>query len=434
MDKLIIGLDISQGSAAAFFYRGQLPNNLRDFYESSNFVRHLRILPQSHHSITLIRRMKPYRVVFETTGRYSVWWRQRFAENRIPYEIANQSLLAASRRYIAGSDNKDDAFDGLLLTKFFWDKFVNSFDRRCWLRKQEPEIVQLRRLLLDLKGSNKKINQTKNSLKANLASEWPEVSKISSKIIANPTSLDALPAFYAWLADWREYGTWELARHLETRWNRQAEIDHAQLSPQTRDLARIVCIFSNQKVRLQEEVSSILSASQFAPYHQIFEEFAFDMSCRGWLLARIFPFEQFLAEDGQAVVSYSGPKKTKKHRSKRRFKQALGLGSSTFQSGQSSSQSKNQGSAEARSALWLYFSRQIEFHFDRQGALHLGKTRAADGPMRRAEEYWLQRAYDRLPSGQLQKRAGKTLIAARNATVRKIAELLFSALLAGLGA
>ena len=432
-NKLIAGLDISQGSATAFFYRGELPNNLRDFYESHKFTRHLRILPQNRKTITLIRRMKPHRVVFEITGRYSIWWRRQFDEAGIPYEIANQSLLAATRRYVASSDNKDDAFDSLLLVKFFWDKFINNFDRRCWLRKQEPEIFRLRRLLLDIKGANKKINQTKNSLKANLASEWPEVSRVNSRI-HTPSSSDALPAFYAWLADWREYGDWELARHLATRWDRQSQADHAQVSSQTKDLARIVCILSSQKSSLQVKVAEILADERFAAYHRIFDEFAFDTSCRGWLLARIFPFEQILDGDGRAIVSYSGPGKTKKHRSKRRFKQILGLGNSTFQSGKLSAHSRNQGSAEARSALWLYFSRQIEFRFARNGDLHLGRSRATDGPRRRIEEYWLQRAYDRLPSGQLQKRAGKSLVAARNATVRKIAELLFSALLAGLGA
>ena len=432
MDKLIIGLDISQGSAAAFFYRGELPNNLRGFYESSNFARHLRILPQSRRSITLLRRMRPYRVVLETTGRYSIWWRRQLDENGITYEVANQALLAATRRYVAGSDNKDDAFDSLLLVKFFWDKFISDFDRRCWLRKQDSEIVRLRRLLLDVKSCNKKINQTKNSLKANLASEWPEMARISSRII-NPSTPDALPAFYAWLAEWKEYGAWELAQHLETRWDRRAEADRAQVSVQTRDLARIVCIFSNQKARLQTEVAELLADERFVPYHRIFDGFAFDVGCRAWLLARIYPFEQFLDADGRAITSYSGSGKTKKHRSKRRFKQVLGLGNSTFQSGQSSSQSKNQGSAEARSALWLYFSR-IEFHFDKQGTLYPGRSRAADGPRRRIEEYWLQRAYVRLPSGQLQKRDGKTLIAARNATVRKVAEVLFSALLGAFGA
>lgn len=427
-NRLIIGLDISQGSATAFFYRGELPTNLRDFYEFGDLARHLRVLPQNRRSIALIRRLKPYRVILETTGRYSIWWRHQFDENGIIYEIANQSMLAATRRYVASSDNKDDAFDSLLLVKFFWDKFVSDFDRRCWLRKQDPLIARLRRLLLDVKGCNKKINQTKNSLKANLASEWPEVSRISSKIASSAP--DALPAFWAWLGDWDKYGNWELAQHLRTRWDRRSVSDLAQISDQTRNLARIVCLFSHQKAGLQAEVAGILADTRFTLYHEVFNEFAFDVGCRAWLLARIYPFEQFLDTEGRAIVSYSGSGKTKKHRSKRRFKQVLGLGNSVFQSGQSVFQTRNQGSAEARSALWLYFSRQIEFLFDKEGLLHLGKSRAESGPRRQIEDYWLRRAYEKLPSGAMRKREGKTLIAARNATVRKIAEVLFSLLLA----
>jgi len=45
--------------------------------------------------------------------------------------------------------------------------------------------------------------------------------------------------------------------------------------------------------------------------------------------------------------------------------------------------------------------------------------------IRRILEYWLNRAYQLLPDGSLQKLSGKALYAARGATMRKVAAMIY---------
>ncbi|MBK4732574.1 hypothetical protein JJD41_22290 [Oxynema sp. CENA135] len=90
------------------------------------------------------------------------------------------------------------------------------------------------------------------------------------------------------------------------------------------------------------------------------------------------------------------------------------------------------GSSDARSAIWLHLNTAYEMCLSQSGNRRKN-IRFTDEPVRaKIEEYFISRAYE--PEGKgLKKKKGDALRAARNATCRKIAELVFSELLKDLG-
>jgi hypothetical protein len=88
----------------------------------------------------------------------------------------------------------------------------------------------------------------------------------------------------------------------------------------TRHLAGTVCDLHNIEAELELKSIELLGDSLFVSYHRVFDRFVFGYRERGWILYRIYPFEDLLCL----------PKK----RALRRFRQACGLGKVEKSSGQ----------------------------------------------------------------------------------------------------
>jgi hypothetical protein len=147
------------------------------------------------------------------------------------------------------------------------------------------------------------------------------------------------------------------------------------------------------------------------------------------LLCRIYPFEGFLSEQGTQIVDYTKGstrrgKLTKKPRSLRRFKQALGVGRIQKSSGDSQRSSRNTGSSELRGILWTYVFCRIETSFDRQGRTK-NRPQFASPVIEEIRDYFAFKAFPETPGSERVKACGRKLADARNATCRKVAELLF---------
>ena len=80
----------------------------------------------------------------------------------------------------------------------------------------------------------------------------------------------------------------------------------------------------------------------------------------------------------------------------------------------------------ARTMLWLFVNSKFEMNTTKTGKVRhdLPNTRA----MNTLLAYWLVRAYRKLESGKREKHSGKELYAARAATMRRVAGLLYSEL------
>jgi len=81
----------------------------------------------------------------------------------------------------------------------------------------------------------------------------------------------------------------------------------------------------------------------------------------------------------------------------------------------------------ARSIMWLYVNNKFEMSLKENGKFN--KKFVETPTVHRILEYWLNRAYLLLPDGSLQKLNGKALYAARGATMRKVAAMIYSELL-----
>ncbi len=441
---LVIGIDVSASWVDLFCFHGQVPGSIRSFYESADFEKHHSQWPMGMEVVRHILELQPVAVVLEPTGSYSKYLCEKFTEYGIPYLLADQTLIKQTRKGLAGTDNKDDAFDAILLQDLYWDKWEGRrYDRRYWVEDRPEIIKQLKAKLDEIKTAQKKANQSINTIKQRLAAgEWLEKSTAVSKRTRDPYNPNRPPSLYQWLAGWSDgnHGDWEPENKIglgkiKAAYQRATERGEArEISTTTRELARMICICHRLEMLSRAEVETLLKQPCFKIYHQVFDDFGFDLKERAWILTRIYPFSKFLDEDGGSIINYkrknSNGNRSKQHRSKRRFRQSLGLGRVDKHSGSSVRGGSNlKGSADARGVLWYWVKRELEMKRGHDGKFNqpIAQRRNGGLALLLLDWYWLKRAYEVLTDGRLKKIANA--VDARNATTRKVADLLFSELL-----
>ncbi len=170
----------------------------------------------------------------------------------------------------------------------------------------------------------------------------------------------------------------------------------------TRHLAGTVCDLHNIEAELELKLIELLGDSLFVSYHRVFDRFVFGYRERGWILSRIYPFEDLLCL----------PKK----RALRRFRQACGLGKVENSSGQVRAGSGGgnwTGCANTRSTLGTYVNCRMEPQKLK------GQSYTAVQLERR--KYFVGRAFE---ADGTKKRGGR-LADARNASCHKLADMVF---------
>jgi hypothetical protein len=251
--------------------------------------------------------------------------------------------------------------------------------------EDRPEIIkQLKAKRDEMKTAQKKANQSINTIKQRLAAgEWLEKAKSDSMRAKDRYNPNRPPSLYQWLAGWSDgnHGDWEPENKialgkLKAAYQRAVERGEArEISTTTRELARMICICHRLEMLARAEVAKLLKQPCFKIYHQVFDSFGFDLKERAWILTRIYPFSKFLDEDGGSIINYkrknSNGKRSKQHRSKRRFRQSLGLGRVDRRSGDSVRGGSNlKGSADARRVLWYWVKRKLEMARGHDGKLN----------------------------------------------------------------
>jgi hypothetical protein len=138
-------------------------------------------------------------------------------------------------------------------------------------------------------------------------------------------------------------------------------------------------------------------------YDRVFDRFAFGYRERGWILTRIYPFEDFLCRPLKRArraafgkLAASG----KVEKSSGQVRAGSGGGNST-------------GCANTRDTLWTYVNCRIE------PQKFTGQTYTAT--QLEPREYFVRRAED----GDGTKKRDRRLADARNATCRKLTDLVF---------
>ncbi|MFB8793145.1 MAG: hypothetical protein U7126_02675 [Microcoleus sp.] len=232
--------------------------------------------------------------------------------------------------------------------------------------------------------------------------EYPARATVNSQRQNGSLEPGKPPAFWAWLADRGNFLSKNILSRFKNHYEKEQKCDRANISEMTRELAAVVCDLHDTEARVERRLIDLLGEPDFDPYHRIFEKFAFGYRERGWILSRIFPFEDF-----QCL-----PKK----RALRRFRQACGLGKVERSSGQvraGGGGSKWTGCANTRSTMWTYVHCRIEPQ----------KLKGQSYTVLQLElrEYFVSRAFE---SDGTKKRGGR-LADARNASCRKLADLVF---------
>lgn len=415
--QTIIGMDISAYWVDVVVLREKLSIAPRDFFESKKFKDCHHRIECNADGINFIKSMSPAMIVLETTGSYSRFWINSFEANGLAYLIANQTMLRDTRKAFAGSDNKSDAFDALLLAHLYFIYYQDCYDRRYWVKDRHPTIKLIRRLLLDLKSIVRKRTADINYTKQRLASEYPAKADVHSRRPNGQLDPDIPPAFWAWVANWQS-DKWNMTPRVVARFENQYRnaIEKGEgtgFSDLTRQYAKLICSHHVSEAMVERELLPLVRNEMFGEYHKIFDSFAFGDRERAWLLVRIYPFADYLA--------------LPRNRALRRFRQALGVGKIERSSGKSSGRAaKNTGSSELRSILWTYVNYRIEKglekSFSSEGSPQTNvRDSCPDTPVcKELRAYFIDRAFT-----NNRKIKGRALSDARNATCRKLAELVF---------
>jgi hypothetical protein len=270
------------------------------------------------------------------------------------------------------------------------------------VKELSPKIQKIRRALQDLKTTTRKQTNFINTVKGRLAWEYPARTTVRSQRRNGFLQTGQPPAFGAWLAGRGDFLSKSILSRFNNHYRKEGELDRANLSELTRQFAAAICDLHNVESGLEIQLIELLGENMFVSYHRAFDLFAFGYRERGWILSRIYPFEDFLCL----------PKKT----ALRRFRQACGLGKVEKSSGKVRAGSGGgnwTGCANTRGILWTYVNCRIE------PQKLTGQTYTAI--QLELREYFIGRALD----ADGTKKRGRRLADARNATCRKLTELVF---------
>jgi hypothetical protein len=256
--------------------------------------------------------------------------------------------------------------------------------------------------LLDLKTTTRKQTSFINTVKGRLAWEYPARATVQSQRRKGFLKIGQPPAFWAWLADRGALLSKSSFSRFQNHYRKEHELSRANLSELTRQFAAGICDLHDVESGLEARLIEQLDDSLFDRYHRVFDRFNFGYRERGWILSRIYPFEDFLCL----------PKK----RALRRFRQACGLGKVEKSSGQVRARSdggNSTGCANTRSTLWTYVNCRIE------PQKLMGPTYTTI--QLELREYFIGRAFD----ADGTKKRGGGLADALHATCRKLTDLVF---------
>jgi hypothetical protein len=269
-----------------------------------------------------------------TGGHYSKLWAYRLAEaGKAVRWVGNQEISAYRESWKVF--NKSDALDAIALACYGLER---------WSRPQffiDPSQLELREIYYQLQHLNRIKNPIQNRVRQQLSHELPEWSERDVKRIgANPPGL--------WLAIAGE------SSRPKYESEQQASIGLG-LSDFTRGLGRLLCEIERQEYEIEQRIEVILRNPNFKPYMEVFERYAISDRTALCLLTVVYPIRQFL-QDGREMVDHistANGKRSRRNRSKAKFKLACGLGMVWYQSGNTSKWVPG-GRADVRIALWRW--------------------------------------------------------------------------------
>lgn len=290
--------------------------------------------------------------VIEPTGDYSRIWIDSLKANNKTVLRVNPKRVRALKEY-SGITSKSDRYDAAFLALY---GAMNHDNPSSFLNDHAEH---LRDLTLRHQTLSRFATAQQNRLWQLLSHEWPEVCRTrGGKKPAQKREWlnESPPALWRFIA----------GEPVRTRRHRQARLDEtigSGLSDLSVALASQLCDLERQQFPLEEKIDALASAPEFAAYHAVFDRFEFGPMTRAVVLSRIYPFSQFLGDDGKPIKIRLPSTKTegryhRRDKSLGAFRLALGNGTRLYQSGQISEQ-RAAGSKLGRSALYLHVKTKI---------------------------------------------------------------------------
>lgn len=338
-----MGLDVCKSSVVACVLTAK-PSEPRQFYYECQFYK----FPANASGIKEMLALEPDIAVMEPTGvNYSRLWGTHLARSAVEVRLVGHKQLRRYREDHLNLPDKDDEADALALACYY---FEYGDSPRRFVQIRTASIVRIRELVLRLAHLNRVRSPIVNRIRQDLAWQFPEVALTQSK-----SATELPPLLWGWLAGIRPSEKYDRL---------YGESVGMGISPAVKLHAERLCNLHSEEVAIEKELRHLMAAEDFAPYRGVFKRFGFGERVSALLLSQIYPFENFLGEDGKPEVRIrkgrrSG-KPTKRHLSLRRFQKSLGLAPSMEASGDSKKQKIVGGSDLCRKGFWQWIFTRIE--------------------------------------------------------------------------
>ncbi|MBE9157677.1 transposase [Nodosilinea sp. LEGE 06152] len=345
----IVGVEVAKTSILCCTVdSSQLPSDLAKFARSYTPVT---LLSNISGLQTLLELGSHY--VIEPTGDYSKIWIDLLQANEKTVLRVNPRRMAALKM-LSGITSKTDRYDGAFLALY---GAINYTNPEAFLSEYAED---LREAVLDHSFISRMAGNHQRRLWQLLAREWPEACRTANgtKPQQNRKFLASQPTGL-----WRFIAGEDIAPRFQAE--REAQLSESigcGLSELSRTLAAQVCEMERRQYPIEQRISQLLEKPEFEPYHKVFELFGFGVMTRASILARVFPFHQFLDVDGKpirlVVPSTKSDRRHRRNKSLNAFRLALGNGTRLYQSGQLEKR-KPAGPSQPRSALFLHVKSKI---------------------------------------------------------------------------
>jgi transposase len=293
--------------------------------------------------------LAPDVAVMEPTGvNYQRLWGTKLAEAGVEVRLVSNNALPAYRKSLDLPD-KDDEADALALACYYY-AFANS--PRRWLQQRDQELARMRDLCLRLAHINRVQSPIVNRIRQDLAWQFPEIANRQAK----RDLFKPAPNLWRWVA----------GRSNSKKYDREyAATVGSGIEQETRFAAAMLSDLGEQESLLEMELAAIVRTSErFSVYREIFDKFGFGLRISGMILSQIYPFENFLNDEGQPLIAVrkgrNSGKPTRRYLSERRFKKSLGVAPTREWSGQDNRTMQKAGSGLCRTALWQWTFTRIE--------------------------------------------------------------------------
>jgi transposase len=305
----ILGIDVGGGTYATAYFLESVPENPKEFVQGPDFSEFK--IEYNRNDLDAALQSADL-VVLEPTGGYESIVLHRAQVLGIEVKLANTKRLTAFRNDMGVP--KTDRYDAFALAAFGHSK---ANDKTAFVRP--IELIDLREMLQDRRSLTTQRRSLINRFRQRLHREVPEIQQFDQR------------------RNWRHpsQGLFKYCAGKEGKrsawWNEQiSDTCGCGMTDFTRDIGKQIYQLDERTIDLERQIDLYLERPEFEIYQQAFDKFGFSQLLRAWWLCRIYPFEQFLDDDGKPITFTRRAKESGKvvtvHRSLSRFKCILGAG------------------------------------------------------------------------------------------------------------